>query len=144
MKLIEIAMTDPENDSIRVLLYACINGISNFSNDDIQSLHPNNAWYCKLISEHFLYLVNDLLDLSFLQDSFKILMVFLGLLHLSPPLSFHTPSVCYQCNHGCQLSAGHQENNNMAAVNINIGPGDTEWLCVPNSYWGVLQSMCEK
>ena len=34
---------------------------------------------------------------------------------------------------------GHQENNNFAAVNINIGPGDSEWFGVPNEYWGALQ-----
>jgi hypothetical protein len=39
---------------------------------------------------------------------------------------------------------GHQENNNFAAVNINIGPGDSEWFGVPDSYWGALQELCEK
>ena len=24
---------------------------------------------------------------------------------------------------------GHQENNNFASVNVNIGPGDCEWFC---------------
>lgn len=39
---------------------------------------------------------------------------------------------------------GHQENNNFAAVNINIGPGDSEWFGVPDEYWGPLQELCEK
>jgi len=39
---------------------------------------------------------------------------------------------------------GHQENNNFAAVNINIGPGDSEWFGVPDSYWGAIQELCEK
>ena len=43
----------------------------------------------------------------------------------------------------CQVpgarTPGHQENNNFAAVNINIGPGDSEWFGVPNEYWGALQ-----
>ena len=34
---------------------------------------------------------------------------------------------------------GHQENNNFAAVNINIGPGESEWFGVPDEYWGALQ-----
>ena len=38
---------------------------------------------------------------------------------------------------------GHQENNNFAAVNINIGPGDSEWFGVPDEYWGALQEQCE-
>ncbi|CBY20203.1 unnamed protein product [Oikopleura dioica] len=37
---------------------------------------------------------------------------------------------------------GHQENLNMCAVNINIGPGDTEWFCTPPEYWAVIQKMC--
>ena len=39
----------------------------------------------------------------------------------------------------CSRTPGHQENNNFAAVNINIGPGDSEWFGVPNEYWGALQ-----
>ncbi|XP_052783608.1 lysine-specific demethylase 6A-like isoform X1 [Mya arenaria] len=39
---------------------------------------------------------------------------------------------------------GHQENNNFCSVNINIGPGDTEWFAVPEQYWGVIHSMCER
>jgi histone demethylase len=39
---------------------------------------------------------------------------------------------------------GHQENNNFAAVNMNIGPGDSEWFGVPDQYWGPLQELCEK
>ena len=38
---------------------------------------------------------------------------------------------------------GHQENNNFTAVNINIGPGDSEWFGVPDEYWGPLQEQCE-
>lgn len=44
----------------------------------------------------------------------------------------------------CSRTPGHQENNNFAAVNINIGPGDSEWFGVPDSYWGPLQELCEK
>lgn len=38
---------------------------------------------------------------------------------------------------------GHQENNNFGAVNINIGPGDSEWFGVPDEYWGAVQEQCE-
>lgn len=44
----------------------------------------------------------------------------------------------------CARTPGHQENNNFCAVNINIGPGDSEWFGVPNDYWGKLQNMCAK
>jgi len=44
----------------------------------------------------------------------------------------------------CARTPGHQENNNFAAVNINIGPGDSEWFGVPDQYWGALQELCEK
>ncbi|XP_060561542.1 lysine-specific demethylase 6A-like isoform X1 [Ruditapes philippinarum] len=39
---------------------------------------------------------------------------------------------------------GHQENNSFCSVNINIGPGDTEWFGVPEQYWGVIHNMCER
>ncbi|XP_053561256.1 lysine-specific demethylase 6A [Bombina bombina] len=39
---------------------------------------------------------------------------------------------------------GHQENNNLCSVNINIGPGDCEWFVVPESYWSVMNDFCEK
>ncbi|CAL8308348.1 unnamed protein product [Merluccius merluccius] len=39
---------------------------------------------------------------------------------------------------------GHQEHNNFCSVNINIGPGDCEWFAVPEPYWGVMTSFCEK
>ncbi|XP_068612371.1 lysine-specific demethylase 6A-like [Brachionichthys hirsutus] len=39
---------------------------------------------------------------------------------------------------------GHQEHNDFCAVNINIGPGDCEWFAVPEPYWGVMSSFCEK
>jgi len=39
---------------------------------------------------------------------------------------------------------GHQENNNFCAVNLNVGPGDSEWFGVPNDYWGGLQAICKK
>ncbi len=42
------------------------------------------------------------------------------------------------------IFVGHQENNNFCAVNINIGPGDTEWFCTPAEYWGMFQQLCEK
>jgi len=44
----------------------------------------------------------------------------------------------------CSRTPGHQENNNFAAVNVNVGPGDSEWFGVPESYWGPLQELCEK
>ena len=44
----------------------------------------------------------------------------------------------------CARTPGHQENNNFCAVNINIGPGDSEWFGVPNDYWGALQNLCAK
>ncbi|RXG68549.1 Lysine-specific demethylase 6A [Armadillidium vulgare] len=39
---------------------------------------------------------------------------------------------------------GHQENNNFCSININIGPGDCEWFAVPDAYWGVIHTLCEK
>lgn len=42
------------------------------------------------------------------------------------------------------LFLGHQENNNFYAININIGPGDSEWFATPTEYWGVLHNLCEK
>jgi histone demethylase len=37
---------------------------------------------------------------------------------------------------------GHQENSNFCSVNINIGPGDCEWFCVPEEYWTIISDMC--
>ncbi|VDM95555.1 unnamed protein product [Thelazia callipaeda] len=39
---------------------------------------------------------------------------------------------------------GHVENNCLASVNINIGPGDCEWFCVPYKYWAVVNDIVEK
>ncbi|KAJ8310175.1 hypothetical protein KUTeg_012040 [Tegillarca granosa] len=39
---------------------------------------------------------------------------------------------------------GHQENNNFSSINVNIGPGDCEWFCVPEPYWGAIHNMCER
>ena len=39
---------------------------------------------------------------------------------------------------------GHQENNNMCSVNLNIGPGDCEWFAVDEPYWGIVHDICEK
>ncbi|XP_038051116.1 lysine-specific demethylase 6A-like isoform X2 [Patiria miniata] len=39
---------------------------------------------------------------------------------------------------------GHQENNNMCSVNVNIGPGDCEWFAVCNSYWGTIMNLTER
>ncbi|XP_076164957.1 utx histone demethylase isoform X3 [Ptiloglossa arizonensis] len=39
---------------------------------------------------------------------------------------------------------GHQENNNFCSININIGPGDCEWFAVPDAYWGVICTLCER
>ncbi len=44
----------------------------------------------------------------------------------------------------CSRTPGHQENNNFCAININIGPGDSEWFAVPNEYWTDLRRLCEK
>ncbi|CAK9297124.1 unnamed protein product [Gordionus sp. m RMFG-2023] len=42
---------------------------------------------------------------------------------------------------GCR-TPGHRENLNFCSVNINIGPGDTEWFTVASNYWGALASLC--
>ncbi|GAB6020798.1 Lysine-specific demethylase 6A [Chamberlinius hualienensis] len=39
---------------------------------------------------------------------------------------------------------GHQENNNFCSININIGPGECEWFAVPEAFWGVIHSLCER
>ncbi|GMT04719.1 hypothetical protein PENTCL1PPCAC_26893 [Pristionchus entomophagus] len=39
---------------------------------------------------------------------------------------------------------GHTENNCLASVNINIGPGDCEWFGVPYEYWGVIDKKCRE
>lgn len=39
---------------------------------------------------------------------------------------------------------GHQENNSFCSVNVNMGPGDSEWFGVPNEYWGTIQNLCEQ
>ncbi|CAG9541015.1 unnamed protein product, partial [Cercopithifilaria johnstoni] len=39
---------------------------------------------------------------------------------------------------------GHVENNCLASVNINIGPGDCEWFCVPYEYWLAVNELVEK
>ena len=44
----------------------------------------------------------------------------------------------------CSRTPGHQENNNFCAVNLNIGPGDSEWFGVPNEYWADLERICHK
>ena len=44
----------------------------------------------------------------------------------------------------CARTLAHQENNNFCAININIGPGDSEWFGVPEDYWGGLHELCEK
>ncbi|TRY75310.1 hypothetical protein TCAL_01654, partial [Tigriopus californicus] len=44
----------------------------------------------------------------------------------------------------CARTPGHQENNNFCAVNINIGPGDSEWFGVANEYWSEVEQFCHK
>merc|ERR1711881_561603 len=44
---------------------------------------------------------------------------------------------------GCR-TPGHHENLNFPACNINVGPGDVEWYCVHNQYWGTLTELCKK
>uniref|UniRef100_A0A915BGM7 JmjC domain-containing protein n=2 Tax=Parascaris TaxID=6254 RepID=A0A915BGM7_PARUN len=39
---------------------------------------------------------------------------------------------------------GHQENNGLASVNINIGPGECEWFGVPYEYWPLIDDMLRK
>ena len=39
---------------------------------------------------------------------------------------------------------GHTENNCLASVNINVGPGDCEWFAVPYEYWGVIDRRCRE
>ena len=39
---------------------------------------------------------------------------------------------------------GHQENNNFCSININVGPGDTEWFAVEDTYWGGVQALCQR
>lgn len=41
-------------------------------------------------------------------------------------------------------SAACQPENNFCRLDINIGPGETEWFVVPEKYWGVLHRLCEK
>jgi hypothetical protein len=39
---------------------------------------------------------------------------------------------------------GHQENDNFCSVNVNIGPGDTEWFAVPDEYWDSFRKLCDE
>ncbi|MFH4976698.1 hypothetical protein AB6A40_003407 [Gnathostoma spinigerum] len=39
---------------------------------------------------------------------------------------------------------GHQENNCLASVNINIGPGECEWFGVSYEYWPLIDQMCKE
>lgn len=41
-------------------------------------------------------------------------------------------------------TTAHQESNNVASVNINIGPGECEWFAVPYNYAGKLEKLCEE
>ncbi|CAB3411542.1 unnamed protein product [Caenorhabditis bovis] len=44
---------------------------------------------------------------------------------------------------GARTSA-HQENNNFGSININMGPGDCEWLACPYKYWGKIEDFCRR
>ncbi|EDV25786.1 uncharacterized protein TRIADDRAFT_23870 [Trichoplax adhaerens] len=44
---------------------------------------------------------------------------------------------------GCR-TPGHQENNNLCSVNINVGPGDCEWFGVPVHNWRSIEKLCKK
>ena len=44
---------------------------------------------------------------------------------------------------GCR-TPGHQENNNMCSLNMNIGPGDCEWFAVDERYWRRVEALCEQ
>lgn len=84
----------------------------------------------------------------------RFVVVFLDVLNRVYPPSHPLPKeknvrieTYYLCNlHSFFffLPTGHQENNNFYAININIGPGDSEWFATPTEYWGVLHSLCEK
>jgi tetratricopeptide (TPR) repeat protein len=39
---------------------------------------------------------------------------------------------------------GHQQSNNFSSININIGPGECEWLAVSYKYWPKLEALCER
>ena len=39
---------------------------------------------------------------------------------------------------------GHQENLNFTSLNINIGPGDCEWLAVDYEYWEKMAALCSR
>lgn len=39
---------------------------------------------------------------------------------------------------------GHVENNCLASVNINIGPGNCEWFAIPFKYWSVVDEMLKE
>ncbi|CAI5454741.1 unnamed protein product [Caenorhabditis angaria] len=38
----------------------------------------------------------------------------------------------------------HQENNSIASININVGPGNCEWFGCAYEYWGVVEALCKK
>lgn len=44
---------------------------------------------------------------------------------------------------GCR-TPGHQENNSLCSININIGPGDCEWFGVDEKYWKCVEELCER
>ncbi|GMR32046.1 hypothetical protein PMAYCL1PPCAC_02241 [Pristionchus mayeri] len=41
-------------------------------------------------------------------------------------------------------TTAHVENNCLASVNINVGPGDCEWFGVPYEYWSAVNELCTK
>lgn len=43
---------------------------------------------------------------------------------------------------GCR-TPGHQENNSLCSLNMNIGPGDCEWFGVDERHWRSIEKMCD-
>lgn len=44
---------------------------------------------------------------------------------------------------GCR-TPGHQENNNLCSININVGPGNCEWFGVHVHHWKSIEMLCKK
>ncbi|VDO14680.1 unnamed protein product [Rodentolepis nana] len=90
--------------------------------------------------------LSQLWELNRLPSFFKVTSAGNMLAHLGYPLiGVNTIQLNMKANSLIPNAriTGHQEGNNMCAVNINVGPGDCEWFAVPEQYWGSIHRLTE-